>query len=562
MRARAIWALAAVLSACGGTNEATTQTTADATLGDAADVTNGVDVATGEDAAPDVQGCPVVPSTEAGVIATDRGQVRGALSNGAWAWKGIPFAAPPIGDQRFRDPQPAACWTGIRDSQVFGAKCLQKDAASGQTVGAEDCLTLNVFAPPNPPTAKMPVLVFIHGGGNIQGSAAETIAGGKPIYAGEHLAAATNALVVTIQYRLGPFGWLSLPELTAERGAKSGNQGLRDQIAALTWVQANIGAFGGDPQKVLVFGESAGAVDVCALMAAPSAKGLFAAALMESGGCTQPKQDAAETAQGDKAGQGSCAKVADRLQCLRGMDAAQLLSEMPGSIGIGDASFTADAGKYGPVVDGALLPQNPIDALAAGAVNQVPFVVGCNGDELAKLLTVKVTTDAELQTALAAMVGTLGGDAVMKVQAMYAATKFATPQDALVAAYSDLRFVCPSRAIARNAAQTAKFPVWRYFFTRQAPTLKGPIPASHGIELLYVFGSLNDIVGYKPAAADVALSQAMMAAWGGLAAKGTPDWAPWVAADDAYMEFGDVAAVKQGVHTAACDLWGTLVPGY
>lgn len=534
---------------------------------DAPSDTQAVDAASVDSEGGDAS-CTVGAATAPGMVATERGLVQGTQVSGQWEWKGIPYAAPPLGALRWQDPQPAGCWAGVRDATTFGEKCLQKDTATGAPEGSEDCLTLNIFAPPVPPSKPLPVLVFIHGGGHIQGSASETIAGGKALYNGQHLALAETAIVVTIQYRLGVFGWLSLPELTAEQGRKSGNQGMRDQLAALGWVQRNIGAFGGDPSRVLLFGESAGAVDVCALMAVPSAKGLFSAALIESGGCTQPTQDSVQALLADKVGQGSCAKTADRLGCLRGMDAASLMSEMPGSIGLGSATFLSTAIKYGPVVDGDLLPQSPIDALAAGNVQPVPFVVGCNAEEEAKTLVVNVTTDAELQAALAVLAGTLGADAVAKVQAMYAASKYPTPQHAVVAAYSDVRFVCPSRVIARSAAKSQKFPVWRYFFSRQAPGLKGPVPASHGIELLYVFGTLVDIPGYKPAQADLAVSAAMMGHWARLARLGTPNdaggsaWPAYTTSGDATLEFGNVPTAKDGVRTAECDLWGTLIPGY
>lgn len=554
---------AATCVACGS---AETTASSDATASDL-DVSGDV-TATSADATTDVgTGCTPANSSEPGVVVTERGLVRGVQEGGAWSWKGIPYAAPPLGDLRWRDPEPHACWTDVREASAFGVKCLQKDATSGAVVGAEDCLTLNVFAPPTPAQKPLPVLVFIHGGGNIQGSAADTVLGGKPLYAGQHLAATANALVVTLQYRLGPLGWLSLPELTAERAEKSGNQGLRDQIAALAWLQRNVAQFGGDNQHVLVFGESAGAVDVCALATSPAAKGLFSAALMESGNCSQPTQAATETAQATRVDQGSCAKVADRLQCLRAMDAAQLLTELPGSIGIGDATFGSDAGKYGPVVDGALLPVSPIEALAAGQVNPAAFVVGCNSQELAKLLTVKVTTDAQLQAAIATATAALSADAVAQVQAMYAASKYPTPQDAIVALYSDLRFVCPTRGIARAAAKSGKTAVWRYFFSRQAVSAKGPIAASHGMELLYVFGALNDIVGYKPAAADTQLSAAMMGYWGRLAASASPNgagavnWPTYGASGDPYLALGDTISALDGVRSAECDLWATLVPG-
>lgn len=519
------------------------------------------------DGSVDASGCSVTDPHVTGTVVTESGLVVGANSGEAWSWLGIPYAAPPVGAARWKDPQAHACWD-TRDAKVFGAKCLQKNPTTGAIEGDEDCLILNIFAPPVGVQKPMPVLVFIHGGGNIQGSTSETILGGKPLYAGQHLAKGASALVVTLQYRLGPLGWLSLPELTKERGGPSGNQGLRDQLYALGWIQRNIARFGGDSYRVLLFGESAGAVDTCALVASPLAKGLFSAALMESGGCSQPKQDAAESAQSARVDQGSCGKAADRLACLRAADATKLLAEMPGSISIGDASFAPDPGKYGPVVDGGVLPESPMDALAAGHANFVPFAVGTNSEEVAKLLTVSVSTAAELQAALASGFGTLGADAVSKIQAVYAASAYASPQAALVAAYSDVRFVCPARAIARAAVKGGNSNVFRYFFTRQAPGAKGPIPASHGIELPYIFGSIADIPGYTLSGTDGNLVAAMQGYWGNLArggpltASGAPTWDPYIVANDNSLELGQTIAMKLGIHTAACDLWSTLLPGY
>ena len=583
MRTRlAVWTLAAT-AACGGAAptgpSAPPEDTSDAdsaVLADAASDNAAVDSAseTAADASPEVSvnTCLFAASTEPGVIATDRGLVRGQKVDGGWMWRGIPYAAPPLGDLRWKPPQPHACFADTVNALAFGAKCPQKNPTTGALEGSEDCLTLNVFTPPplvDKPNPPLPVLVFIHGGGNVQGSTSESIASTtKPIYAGQHLAGAAHAVVVTLQYRLGPLGWLSLPELSTESGKKSGNQGLQDQLFALNWVQKNISAFGGDPQHVLVFGESAGAVDTCALLTSPAAKGLFAAALMESGNCSQPKQETAQTAMAARVAQGSCGTVADRLTCLRGLDQKTLLTELGGSIGIGEVSFTPDPGKYGPVVDGDLLPQSPLDALTAGTFNQVPFVVGCNGQELAKLLTLKVTTDADLQKTIAAAFATLAPENLAKVQAMYASAKYPSPQDALIAVFSDVRFVCPTRSIARAAVKVAKSPVWRYFFTRQATGPKATVPASHGLELLYVFGSLHDIPLYEPSAFDVMLAEAMQRYWGNLAAMGTPNaaadvaWPPYDAVTDAFLEFAESPKAGAGVRTAECDLWATLIPGY
>jgi para-nitrobenzyl esterase len=236
----------------------------------------GMDAAGGECELPDVADGP-------GLVATDRGYVMGTRDDEVWTWKDIPFAAPPVGDLRFWPPQQAACWDGVRDAAAFGPICPQVEVGQGslREIGDEDCLTLNIWSPVDGDDGtRRPVLFFIHGGANILGSASAEVFT-IPIYRGSHLAERGDAVVVTIQYRLGPLGFLTLPELDAEsHTGTSGNYAHMDQIAALEWVQRNIEAFGGDPDRVMVFGESAGAVNTCVMVASPLAEGLLHGALM------------------------------------------------------------------------------------------------------------------------------------------------------------------------------------------------------------------------------------------------------------------------------------------
>ena len=517
--------------------------------------------------------CPLSSTTQEGVVATSAGWIRGQSSANGWSFLGIPFAAPPVGDLRWRAPVPPACWSEIRDAKQFAAACLQKDAKTGQPEGQEDCLTANVWTPKLTPAAPLPVLVFIHGGGNIQGSAADPLSGSKFLYAGHYLAA-EGAVVVTIQYRLGALGWLSLPALDAAQGSPSGNYGLLDQQAALRWVQQNIGGFGGDPNRVLVFGESAGAVDVCSLLASPQSAGLFSAALMQSGGCGQPKLSGYQAAMASKVAKSSCGSVSDPLQCLRALSGPEVLSQLPGVIGVGDVTSVGDPGRYGPVVDGKLLPLSPIEALSAGSALQVPFVVGSNAEELAQLITTKVTTAAELEAIIAQTYSILGPSAVQQLQAMYAASKFASPQEALVQLFSDMRFVCPSRSIAQaaragRAKSGSQAGVWRYWFSRQSPTKQAPLPAAHGLELLYVFGTMMDIPLYTPPPIDQGLTDAMRGYWTRLAGFASPNgpetnsaiplyWIQYDSAKDNAIEFGSKFQMLEGIHTERCDLWDNL----
>lgn len=503
------------------------------------------------------------PSAEPGVATVAEGLVRGVHEGKTWVFRGVPYAAPPTGDRRWKAPEAPACIEGVLDAASFGPVCPQIDTKAMAPVGSEDCLTLNIWTPDDvfgaPQAAPVPVLFFIHGGANIQGSASEPLLGGKPIYDGKRLSEATHSMVVTIQYRLGPLGFLALPELSAEAPSKaSGNYGLLDQIAALTWVRDNIGALGGDAGRVMLFGESAGALDTCALLASPAAKGLFSAALMQSGGCIASPIAAAEAAMSARVNsESTCGGEADRLACLRAKTAAEILQEIPGSSGIGGVNVGSDPASYAPIVDGAVLPAAPLDAIEAGTHNHVPFGIGTNAEELAKMLAVQVSTEAEYTMVITASFGPIAQD----VLAAYPAGDYATPQEALVAVYSDLRFTCPARKIARSMANSQTEPVWRYFFTRRPKTIMGSAPASHAIELPYVFGTLSDITGFSPDPADLELSGSMMGYWGNFAAKGDPNggslsaWPKYDAAMDSHLVLDSPISSGQGVREAQCDFW-------
>lgn len=507
--------------------------------------------------------CAVESSNDAGVVALDSGLVRGTKESSSWVFRGIPYATPPTGDKRWKPPELAACWEGVRDANAFGAVCPQLDKTK-QPIGNEDCLTLNVWMPDSAGAGQgpLPVLFFIHGGGNIQGSSSEAVAGTAPIYNGLDLSEANKAIVVTINYRLGPLGFFALPELSQESAwGASGNYGLLDQIAALEWVRTNIGAFGGDHSRVLVFGESAGAVDTITLTASPLTKGLFSAALAQSGGATAIPLKDAEMAMADRVAMTSCASASDRLGCLRGKTADELVTELPGSINIGGTSVGNAAGNYGPIIDGHVLPKSTSLIFAAGEHNHIPFAIGTNSEELAELLAIKVTTEAQFQNVINLNFGALAPD----VLAAYPVADYPSPQDALIAVYSDLRFTCPARVLAASISKTQTEPVYRYFFTRRATTPQGEKPAQHGIELLYVFHTLTDIPLYNPAQADLGLSDAMMGYWGRFGATGDPNgsgavpWPKYDAAKDSYLGLDSTITSGEGVRTAQCDAWEQIL---
>jgi para-nitrobenzyl esterase len=304
-------------------------------------------------------------------VRTANGIVIGAPEeNGVRAFRGIPFAAPPTGDLRFKPPQPAKNWTAPRPAQKFGPRCMQRpvfgDMGFRSDGMSEDCLYLNVWTPAKSPTEKLPVLVYFYGGGFIAGD------GSEPRYDGEVMAR-KGIVALTVNYRLGVFGFLAHPELTKESPRHaSGNQGLLDQAAALAWVQKNIAAFGGDPKRVTIAGESAGSISVSAQMASPLSRNLFAGAIGESGASINPTLPPVSLEKAEAAGKEFAAFVsAADVKALRAMTADALL----------EATGKPGAPRLGSNVDGYFLPKTPAEIFAAGEQAQVPLLAGWNSEE-------------------------------------------------------------------------------------------------------------------------------------------------------------------------------------
>src|SRR5882757_593203 len=318
---------------------------------------------------------PLTAAAAEGTARTESGLLKGTHADGLIVYKGVPYATAPVGNLRWRESQPVTPWTGIREANKFAPACMQKGVSMpGEAPPeiSEDCLYLNIWTPASKSTQRLPVLVWIHGGGYSNGSAS------MPLYWGDRLAH-KGVIVVTMAYRLGPLGFLVHPELTRESGhGASGNYGLLDQIAALHWIQRNIVAFGGDPHRVTIAGQSAGSMAVSILMASPRAHDLFQHAIGESGGLFEPFQMApiymlanAEQ-QGEKYSTSlGVASLAD----LRRLPADKLLE--------GSAAEIAH-----PILDGYVLPMSPYDAFAAGRQNDVPLLVGSNAEEARSLIDV------------------------------------------------------------------------------------------------------------------------------------------------------------------------------
>ena len=510
------------------------------------DPSGGPDSGSAGDAAPDgTPACGAGITPEPGLVVTAAGAVRGAAVGATYAFLGIPFAEPPVAELRFRPPVVHACWQGERPATAFGSVCPQIDM--GAVIGDEDCLTLNVWTPATPPATPLPVMVWLHGGGEVAGS------GSEPFYDGQDLAETYGVVVVTLNYRLGQLGFLAHTALTSESPAGvSGNYGMLDQIAALDWVQRNAAVFGGDAGNVMIFGESAGGRNVCTLVASPLAAGLFHRAAMQSGACafldTLAETETFGATYADMAG---CTGAADVPDCLRALDVdtvVNTLSSPPSSLG---------GSNWGANVDGHVLPALPLDALAAGTHNHVPLVIGTNADETARDAPM-IATDAGYQQAVRAVYGMVFGDLIM---AQYPSASFPTPRHAFIAVTSDSRFTCPARQIARAAVAGQSEPVYRYFFTYSP----GPLGAVHGIEIPYLFHTMDRVPRFTPGAADERVSATVGTAWTSFAATGDPGTvaAPWPVyltdGSDRHIVLDDPPSTGDGIHTNRCDFWDMLL---
>jgi para-nitrobenzyl esterase len=457
-------------------------------------------------------------------------------------FKGIPYAAPPVGPLRWSAPQPPLPWTGERDATRFGADCMQTPyvISTGQKT-SEDCLTASIWTADHYRKARRPVMVFIYGGAFIGGSAA------YPLYDGAKLAA-HGVVVVSFNYRVGIFGFLAHPQLSAQSPQKtSGNYGLLDQIAALKWVEANIAAFGGDPQRVTVFGESAGAVSIALLMTSPLAKGLFQQAILQSAVVLPlPDRNAAEQ---------SGAAVGASIDSLRQLSAEQLLAHNGDFFSHSSHNVMAMAFPS-PIVDGYVLPLQPRKVFQSGAVNAVPVIVGVNADE-GRMFSDdgNPVSTADYQSWVMEKFGALAPQ-ILRVNP---ATTAAAAASARAAIIGDTLFVESTRLILRGNAKNQPR-TFGYLFTRRVGG--GPLPATHSDELPFVFGSLEQPSFMKhpaPTPEDVQLSSAMMRAWTRFATSGDPDglglphWPRYDRRTDLYLEFGAPIRVGRQYRKAQVD---------
>jgi para-nitrobenzyl esterase len=483
-------------------------------------------------------------------VGTEAGLLAGVGGNPT-VFRGIPYAAPPVGDLRWRPPRPLAKWAGVRDATQFGPACPESPDSPVMMVGpvgasAEDCLTLNLWKPASALSdAKLPVMVWIHGGGFFTGSGSEAQFDGAPY-------AARGVILVTVNYRLGRLGFFAHPALDGEDPkALHGNYGLMDIMAALRWVKANVASFGGDPGNVTVFGESAGGISVLALMASPQARGLFQKAIVESGAFPRPMASIAsvETLGGEFA----------KSHGIDGPGTAAALRDLPVETVAPSKPVSPDElgriqAMAAPMIDGKLFTEDIFASFAHHRQAKVPLLIGSNSLEAVVWLFLpggKMGTVPIMPADPAKVLGTLGPDKD-RLTADYAARFGGDMGKAVPAILTDMTVTAATDFIADQAAASGQ-PVFRYRFETVPTPLRGlTAGAPHGAEIPYVFGVLDRLrnVGSQTTVADHALSAMVIDYWTSFArtgdpnGTGRPNW-PKRDASGALLAFTDAGPVAR-----------------
>jgi len=499
--------------------------------------------------------------TAADEVSTESGTVQGTtnIDRTVRMFKGIPFAAPPVGELRWKAPQPAPRWSSVRQADKFGSACLQTnvfgDIYFRDSQPSEDCLNLNVWVPAKPASSKLPVLLWYYGGGFVAGANCE------PRYDGENLAK-KGIIIVEPNYRLGVFGFLSHPELTKESGRDaSGNYGLLDQVAALQWVVKNIAAFGGDPHNITIAGESAGSFSVSALMASPLSRNLFQKAIGESGAFFPSGPNAGLDTKSLAEAEQFGVKFAESV----GANSLAQMRAKPGNDLLQAAAKNNRGFGFSPDIDGYFLPTVALAIYAQGAQSHVPLLAGWNADE--GKMFVLFAPQKPTAKSFAELAQSRFGDHAAEFLKLYPA---ATDQEALLSAealasddfiaYSTWKWIDMQR-------QTGNAPVYQYYF-EQVPAVKpgakiGPLPASetgsrHACEIEYVFQTLKSQEGVPWTEDDFKVSDAMSSYWVNFAKNGNPngnglpDWPTY----DSQEGFQVMHLSGKSTHAAADSLRG------
>jgi para-nitrobenzyl esterase len=510
-----------------------------------------------------------VPSALAGhgrasglVVRTQSGAVQGESTGGVDQWLGLPYAAPPVGSLRWKSPVPAASWHGVRSAATLPPACPQLPSGNGPRSENEDCLYLSIYRPAGVSRrARLPVLFWIHGGGLTTGSGNQ--------HNGALMATTNHIEVVSINYRLGMFGFLALPSLSAESPSRaSGDYGLQDQEAALRWVHRNIDGFGGDPRNVTIAGESAGGYSVCALMTSPTVRGLFERAVMQSGSCISTPLSEAQQSGASFAAALGCSDAATAASCMRGKSAGQILD---------DPQYPA---ALAPTTGGPELRVAPDSAVASGHFAHVPLLIGTNHDE-GRTFSQGFATQPE--SVYDQTIDSEYGANASKVLAEYPWSSFPSPYTtayAIGAVWTDSGFQggiggCAEQNLASEfRAGTRTF--FYQFDDRNAPGLNNNVPgymwgAGHAMELAYMWPSFNNGFSLfdELTPAQLQLSGQMVRWWGAFArfgaplVHGQPFWPSYQRDQIMSLRPGDASVAIPNSEFAAehnCSFWNS-VPG-
>jgi len=478
-----------------------------------------------------------LPASESLELRVQQGALIGhAIVGGVREYLGIPFAEPPLGPLRWAAPVPKEPWREPRIADSFGPRCPQaSNHGALDERESEDCLYLNVWAPARAQGAA--VMLWIHGGGNRDGTASDFFTSGAL------LAERYGVIVVTLNYRLGVLGFLTHSE--------EANQGLWDQQLGMRWTQDNIAAFGGDPARTTIFGESAGSSDVCLQLAAPSSQSLFARAISESGGCTTRRKSRA-------AGERDTTQLAEQLGCS-GQDVLSCLraAAVPDLFAAVD-TLAAKAVGFGPVIDGDFTPEEPRALYDQGKIAKVPYILGTNHDEGSAftLDAASLADEAQYKQALAR----LGADPE-ELMRYYAPSDFPRAQNpyqaAFARAWGDARMVCSTLDVAIRAEQ-AGLPVYVYNFDMSMDGPDGVFGAAHAFEIGFVFGTIPMITPEQKAVSD-----RMQQHWTQFAKTGDPNapelhpWPSFTHASDLRVSFADETITVKGFRARECEFWRT-----